>query len=72
MPDLTPYQERGFASRTEYLRDLAENYGIDEKTVYALANLLGEDEDFDGLPSALDDLADGSHLDYLDYLDYQD
>lgn len=65
----TPYQEHGFASRTEYLKDLAEEYGIPTSAVYAIADLLGEDEDFDGLLSALEDMADGSHPNYLDYQD---
>jgi len=69
MTDLTVYQEHGFTSRTEYLKDLAENYGLPTSAVYALANLLGEDEDFDGLISSLDDLADGLNPDYLDYQD---
>lgn len=69
MTDLTPYQEHGFASRAAYLKDLAENYGIPTSAVFDLANLLGEDEDFDGLVSSLDDLADGLNPDYLDYQD---
>jgi len=69
MIDLTPYQEHGFASRTAYLKDLAEEYGIELSAVLAIATLLGEDEDFDGLVSALGDMRDGLYPDYPDYQD---
>lgn len=42
--------------RREYLNNLAEDYGVSKGTVYALADLLGQDEDYDGLISALEDL----------------
>ena len=64
-----PYQERGYLTRVDYLACLADQYGLPPSAVFPLADLLGPDEDFDGLISALDDLADGTHLDYLDYLD---
>jgi hypothetical protein len=41
--------------RKEYLNDLADNFGVDINTVYVLADLLGEDEDYDGLIVALED-----------------
>lgn len=50
------YAELGYDSRKEYLDSLAEDYGIDVEAVYALAEVLGEDEDFDGLLSELSDL----------------
>lgn len=49
------YQEHGFLNRKDYLRDLAEEYGIEYNTVKLLAELLGPSEDFDGLISALED-----------------
>lgn len=49
-----PYIENGFQSRDEYLRDLAEG-SDDPQAVYALADLLGPEEDFDGLICALED-----------------
>jgi len=49
------YQQNGFASRKEYLDSLADEYGVSAITVYALADMLGESEDFDGLLSALED-----------------
>lgn len=50
------YAELGYNSRKEYLDSLAEDYGVDEEAVYALAEVLGEDEDFDGLLAELSDL----------------
>ena len=49
------YQSEGFANRREYLEDLADNFGIDVKTVFTLASILGSNEDFDGLVTALED-----------------
>jgi hypothetical protein len=49
------YVENGYANRTEYLKSLAEEYG---DKVYALADLLGENEDFDGLVTSLEDSED--------------
>lgn len=42
--------------RKEYLNNLAEDYGVSKSTVYALASMLGPDEDYDGLVSALEDI----------------
>jgi hypothetical protein len=50
------YQMNGFATRREYLDDLAANVGVDESVVYALADILGPNEDFDGLVTELEDL----------------
>lgn len=49
------YQEKGYRDRNHYLECLAEDTGIDLDSVYALADLLGPSEDFDGLVSALSD-----------------
>ena len=49
------YNENGFENRKEYLKSLSEDYDIDFETVEALADILGESEDFDGLISALED-----------------
>lgn len=53
------YKENGYANRKEYLDELAEEYGVDNETVYTLASTLGKNEDFDGLISALEDIEDG-------------
>lgn len=47
--------DEGYDSRRDYLECLAEDSGVDYKTVAALASILGPDEDFDGLVSALSD-----------------
>ncbi len=41
--------------REEYLKGVAEDYGVPEETVFALASLLGETEDHDGLLTMLAD-----------------
>ena len=49
------YKEHGFNTRKEYLIDLGDSYGIDPSIVFALADMLGSNEDFDGLVNALED-----------------
>ena len=56
-PDI--YRENGYDDRDDYLRSLADDYGVPEEAVQALADILGPDEDFDGLISNLEDAADG-------------
>jgi hypothetical protein len=56
---MTIYQENGFESRREYLLDLADSMGIDASIVFALADMLGSNEDFDGLVTSLEDYAVG-------------
>jgi hypothetical protein len=56
---MTIYQENGFESRREYLLDLADNMSIDASIVFALADMLGSNEDFDGLVTSLEDYAVG-------------
>jgi hypothetical protein len=55
MAEKTVYQENGYENRKEYIKSLAEEYGLSFNEVAALANLLGKDEDFDGLVSACED-----------------
>ena len=55
MHDENIYQENGYADRNDYLTCLSEDYGISIEDVYNLADMLGENEDFDGLVSALED-----------------
>ena len=50
------YQKNGYENRKEYLYSLAEDYGVDKSSVFMLATILGESEDFDGLVSAVEDL----------------
>lgn len=49
------YKENGYNSRGSYLNQMSEDYGIDIDTVLELSDLLGPEEDFDGLIVALDD-----------------
>ena len=53
------YRENGYDDRDDYLHSLADDYGVPEEAVQALADILGPDEDFDGLISNLEDAADG-------------
>ena len=53
------YKKNGYESRKDYLNQLAEEYGIDVKTVYALASILGPNEDFDGLITSIQDCSEG-------------
>ena len=50
------YQENGYADRDDYLNCLSEDYGVSIEDVYSLAEMLGENADFDGLVSALEDI----------------
>lgn len=49
------YQENGYADRDDYLTCLSEDYGVSIEDVFSLAEMLGENEDFDGLVLALED-----------------
>lgn len=49
------YQQHGFHNRTDYLRCMSEDYCIPIETVKVLADVLGPNEDFDGLVNALED-----------------
>ena len=49
------YQENGYKNRKDYLMQIGDDYGADPQTVFELANVLGPNEDFDGLVSALED-----------------
>jgi hypothetical protein len=51
------YIENGHADRDEYLDSLADEYGIEMEVVLNLAEILGPNEDFDGLVTILQDHA---------------
>lgn len=53
---MNAYTANGYTSRKDYLETLCEEYP--RTIVYALADLLGPGEDFDGLVTALEDAAD--------------
>lgn len=53
--DIQIYKEHGYPDRISYLIGLSEEYCVNKETVFSLAELLGENEDFDGLILALAD-----------------
>jgi len=57
------YQENGYDDRDDYLCSLAEDYGVPLDAVMAVAEVLGPEEDFDGLVSSLEDAMYGSWSD---------
>lgn len=50
------YQQNEYADRDDYLTCLSGDYGVSINDVYSLAEMLGENEDFDGLICALEDI----------------
>lgn len=52
------YTELGYKNRREYLQSLSEEYGVHIGAVLALADILGAEEDFDGLIAELEDYVD--------------
>ena len=57
---MTIYQENGFADRRAYLESLAQEYP--RSMVFAAAEVLGPNEDFDGLLTTLEDAADSGEF----------
>jgi hypothetical protein len=51
------YAENGYKDRNDYLKSLAAKYGVDLETVLVIADMLGPNEDFDGLATNLEDYA---------------
>ena len=49
------YVEHGYNSREEYLQSLSYEYDVDIDIVLTLADILGPEEDFDGLVSSMED-----------------
>ena len=49
------YQQNGYVDRNDYIICLAEDYRVSIEDVYSLSEMLGENEDFDGLICALED-----------------
>lgn len=54
---MSTYTEEGYSNRKEYLESLAEEYGISIENVLMAADMLGPDEDFDGLITTLEDMS---------------
>lgn len=55
--DRNIYQEEVYENREGYLLGLSEEYGVSMDKVLLLAELLGPDEDFDGLPEVLAEMS---------------
>ena len=55
--EMSIYTEQGFESRRDYLGSLADDYGLPLELVLMAADLLGPNEDFDGLRTMLEDEA---------------
>jgi len=51
------YQDEGADTRYEYLEGLADQYGVALDAVLVMADLLGPNEDFDGLVSMVEDMS---------------
>ncbi len=51
------YKENGYKDRQDYLQCISEDYGVYLSTVLCLSDVLGEEEDFDGLVAALEDIS---------------
>ena len=52
---MSVYTENGYKNRKDYLNSLSEEYEVDIETVYMMAGVLGEEEDFDGLVTSIQD-----------------
>lgn len=56
--DSSIYEVHGYKDREDYLQSLADEYGVSIDTVKTIAETLGETEDFDGLVTAVQDIAE--------------
>lgn len=57
------YQAAGYPNRRAYLHSLSEDFALPMSVVVMMAELLGPNEDFDGLISELDDLSSSGDYD---------
>lgn len=53
------YKENGYENREDYLNAMAEEHDLSIHTVMAIADMLGPNEDFDGLVTSLEDIGVG-------------
>lgn len=49
------YRANGYKSRDDYFADLSRSYGVPLFVVFQIADIVGEEEEFDALPLTLDD-----------------
>ena len=54
-PIQTIYEQHGFRNRQDYFEYLSEEYDIDIDIIKSMAEILGPNEDFDGLVTNLED-----------------
>lgn len=55
MDEYNPYREYGYHTRNEYLADLAAEYNVPIGLMHNVADMYGQDEDFDGLVTFVQD-----------------
>ena len=58
---MNAYESNGYKNRKDYLESLAQEYP--RHLVFTLADVLGPNEDFDGLVTSLEDAADSGEFD---------
>lgn len=56
----TIYQTKGYTNRGAYLKSVAAEYDVPLRVVATIAEVLGPDEDFDGLLCAIEDYDAGA------------
>ena len=66
--DSTLYERKGYQSRNDYLVGLANHYGVNPAEVIRLANMLGEDDDFDGLVLTIEEYQGVMRMRYKQFL----
>jgi len=52
---MSPYESHGYKDRDDYLASIADEYGVPIQIVNVMADILGPEEDFDGLVISLQD-----------------
>ena len=52
---MSTYSQNGYINRIDYLAKISEEYSVPLEVVLDVADLLGPEEDFDGLISSLED-----------------
>ena len=57
MSNTINWTEKGYESREDYIRDQAESNGLCYEDAEMLADLLGDDELFDGFVTGLEDMS---------------
>jgi len=56
--EIEVYIRNGYKSRAEYLKSVAGEFSVPLDIVFYLSEILGPEEDFDGLLNELEDLED--------------